>query len=226
MTNPYGNVGDQLITQGTIHLFQQFDIPFRSLRTDEIRPGHWPNDITILAEPGGGNVGTRSGLGSPKRRQVLSQMPGPKIILPQTVSDGGEDLAAFDTVFVRDETSLKLLGHLPDVRLVPDMALCLQFPQAKPTQEEGVFYRTDIEKLLTGGIGDPVSMCQTTQQYLELAGSYKRILTNRLHFGLAAMMQGVDVVLRPCSYHKVTSIYQTWLTSMPNVSYQEADSDS
>lgn len=207
-------------------MFQHFEIAHRTVNVNELRPGYWPADVTVLAEPGGGSLGTRAGLGSPHRRQVLAQMAGPKVILPQTTSDAGEDLSAFDTVFVRESTSRDLLRRLSDVRLAPDMALCLQFQAAHPVEEEGVFFRSDIERLGAGGQGDPVEMCSTTQQYVELAARYKRITTNRLHFALAAMLQGVDVALCPGSYHKNLSVYRTWLQDIPNISFcSQGDDD-
>ena len=59
----------------------------------------------MVLEPGGGNIGTRPGLGCPRRRAASARWPVPKIVLPQTASDPGEHLTAFKTVYAREETT-------------------------------------------------------------------------------------------------------------------------
>lgn len=110
-----------------------------------------PEDVSLIAEPGGGNLGARL-RASPGRRRRLAKIPRLKIILPQTASDAAEDLSEFDTVYAREETTWQLLRRLHrDVRLVPDMALSLRLPASQPAHEQGLFLRSDREA--TGEVG-------------------------------------------------------------------------
>ncbi len=214
--NRHGNWGDGLIERATLELFRRNGVVCRLLREKEISTGRWPEGITLIAEPGGGNLGARPGLASPRRRKLLAALAGPKIILPQTASDAGEDLSAFETVYVREETSLRILrtAHA-DVRLVPDLALLLEFPPSSPIHEEGLFLRGDLERLGAGGT-DPAKTAASVEEYVRLAGSYRRVVTNRLHFAVAALLQGQVAVLRPSNYHKNLSMFETWLHRFPN----------
>lgn len=213
--NRYGNVGDELIQRGTLELLRRHGVPCRILRDEEIAAGAWPDDVSLVAEPGGGNLGTRPGLSSPRRRVLLARLPGPKIILPQSASDPDEDLGAFDTVFAREETTWRMLREVhPDVRLAPDMALLLDLPSSEPIHEAGTFLRDDIERHGPGG-SDPVRLVATADEYLTLAGSYRRVVTNRLHFAIAALLQGQSAVLKANSYHKNRSMFETWLHRFP-----------
>lgn len=217
--NRFGNWGDELIQRGTLALFAHYGVRCRVLRNDELAKGKWPEGITLIAEPGGGNIGTRPGLGSPRRRRVLAQMPGPRIVLPQSASDDGENLSAFKTVFAREETTWRMLRKVhPDVRLVPDMALALDLPSTDPVHDDGLFLRDDAERTVAGGV-DPLRLVRNADQYVALAGSYRRVITNRLHFAIAALLQDRSVVLKANSYHKNRSMFDTWLRRFPKATW-------
>jgi len=219
--NHFGNFGDQLIQRGTLQLLQLNGIRCRLLKESEIDSGKCPADVSLVAEPGGGNVGTRPGLSSPKRRARLAKLACPKVILPQSASDPGEDLGAFETVFAREETSWRLLREVHrDVRLVPDLALALDLPPSAPVRDEGLFFRDDIERHGTGG-RDPVKLTSSVEGYVALAGSYRRVVTNRLHFAIAALLQGQEAVLAANCYHKNRSMFDTWLHHIPGASWRE-----
>ena len=49
---------------------------------------------------------------------------------------------------------------------------------------------------------DPVKLCRTPHEYLQLASRYESIVTDRLHFAICGMLLGRQVVLLPNSYHK------------------------
>jgi len=194
--NRYGNVGDELIKRGALKLFRQCGIRCRMLTNEEVAAGRCPDDVSLVAEPGGGNLGSRPGLSSPRRRKLLSRMPGPRIILPQSASDAAEDLSTFQTVYAREETTWKLLRAVhPDVRLAPDLALALDITPSTPVHDLGSFFRDDIERHGARG-SDPVASVSTADEYLALAGSYRRVVTNRLHFAIAALLQGQSTVLK------------------------------
>ena len=217
--NQYGNYGDQLIQRATLEMFVRQRIVWRFLSDEELAVGTMPRDVTLIAEPGGGSLGTRV-QGSPRRRRQLAVISGPKIILPQTASDAGEDLSSFETVYAREETTLQMLRAVhPDVRLVPDLALSLRLSPSIPDRVRGEFLRTDCEATIHGC--DPVTYCDSADSYLSLAGRYQRVVTNRLHFGIAALLQGQACTLRPSNYHKNRSVYDTWLQAWPAVSWED-----
>jgi hypothetical protein len=140
---------------------------------EEVTVGTMPRDVTLIAEPGGGSLGTRVP-GSPRRRRQLAAIPGPKIILPQTASDAGEDLSGFETVYAREETTWSMLRAThPDVRLMPDLALSLRLQLSTPDRVQGEFLRTDLEATVRGC--DPVTYCDSVDAYLALAGRYQRV---------------------------------------------------
>lgn len=211
LVNRYGNVGDELILRGTQELFSRHNIAFRLVEETEIASGQRPQDITLLAEPGGGNLGTRPGLRSPKRRRLLAKLAGPKIILPQSASDSNEDLHGFDTVFAREETTWKMLRNThADVRMAPDLALSIELPRSQPALETGVFLRSDGERVGRAGV-DPAKLVADGDEYIRLAGQFRKVTTNRLHFAIASLLQGQTAVIRRNSYHKNLSMYETWL---------------
>ena len=151
----------------------------------------------------------------------MSNIPLPKIILPQSAYDATEDLSAFDIVYVREQVSYDLLApHHPDVRLAPDMALALRVPPSQPTKQHGTFLRSDNEWHGRKG-NDPIHLATTTDDYIRLAGDYESITTNRLHFAIAAALQGVRVSLTPNGYHKNESMYQQWLRRFANVRFRK-----
>lgn len=59
-------------------------------------------------------------------------------------------------------------------------------------------------------------LVSSVTEYMALAGSFRRIITNWLHFGIAALLQGQSLVLKANSYHKNRSIYETWLARFPS----------
>jgi len=219
--NRFGNFGDELIQWGTVALFHRHGIKYRQLSEDDLKSERKLSEVTLLAEPGGGNLGARPGLYSPQRRKILANLPGKKIILPQTASDAGEDLRGFDIVYAREETSRDILSRThSNVRLVPDLALALEFPKSTPIEDFGLFLRNDVERTSEGGI-DPVELATSASDYVALAGRYNFIVTNRLHFAIAALLQGKSVHLKANSYHKNRSMFDSWLYKFPKAKWEE-----
>jgi len=221
LRNQFGNFGDELIHRGTMELFHRHAIEFKVLSEEDLKTEHALSEITLFADPGGGNVGTRPGLSSPRRRRVLADLPGKKIVLPQSASDSGEDLSAFDLVYAREETSYQILSAVhSNVRLAPDLALALEFPESTPIEETGIFLRNDIERTCEGGV-DPVNVVSSVSDYVALAGRYRHVVTNRLHFAIAALLQGRSVRLKANSYHKNRSMFDSWLNGFPEAKWED-----
>jgi exopolysaccharide biosynthesis predicted pyruvyltransferase EpsI len=220
--NHFGNFGDGLIHFGTLALLQRHNISCHVLSDDELATGSIPANVTLIAEPGGGNLGARPGLRSPERRRVLGQLSCRKLILPQSASDAGEDLASFDIVFARERTTYSILqGTHRNVKMAPDLALALDLEVSQPMFGEGSFFRNDVERTSVVEAKDPVQLVTSLQDYVALAGCYCHVVTNRLHFGIAALLQGQAATLTANSYHKNRSMFDTWLRHFPKAAWRD-----
>ncbi len=205
---PAGNVGDQLIELAMIQLFAEYGIRWRRWRPDVAGDSA---GLDLLVFGGGGNMGIRyPGNYALRGRAVASGLP--VTILPQSFTSA-ED-RPYTRVFVRERGSLALR---PDGIVAPDLALGLATPPCPPPVADlGVFLRRDQER--TGRkplwARDPVRLRRDPLEYLALAGRYRRIVTDRLHFAIAGLHAGRDVTLLPNDYHKNHSLHQTWLAEL------------
>ena len=133
-------------------------------------------------------------------------------ILPQSFT--AAENRPYKRVYVRERASLAFCAT---GILAPDLALGLRRPAPKtPTRGTGVFLRRDPER--TGWCRwfrrDPVKLCHTPQEYLDLAASYERIVTDRLHFAICGLLAGRDTTLLPNNYHENRSMHETWLAAL------------
>ena len=81
----------------------------------------------------------------------------------------------------------------------------------------GVFLRTGRERALaesTLSLGDPARICHRVDEYFELASKFKHVVTDRLHFCLAALLLGREATLLPNSYFKNRAFFETWLQDL------------
>lgn len=203
---PTGNVGDMLIEKATLQLFDHFGIQWKYWRPQEPL-----ESIQELVFGGGGNMGETYRCNWDLRQMCL-QTGLPVTILPQSFL-GPED-RPFRRVYVRENASFQ---YAPEGILAPDLALGLRpepFPAA--TNPLGIFLRRDLEARDTAPWYslDPVELAQTPNQYLQLASHYEVIITNRLHLAVAGILLDRKVILLPNSYHKNTSMYETWLSGL------------
>jgi exopolysaccharide biosynthesis predicted pyruvyltransferase EpsI len=199
---PRGNVGDLLIEMATFQLFGAFGIQW------ELQDPAGPCNADELVFGGGGNMGTMYRDNWLLREEVLKLGP-PVTILPQSFSSR-ED-RPFKRVYVRERRSLAYCDH---ATLAPDLALGLDWENhIVPTRKIGVFLRRDCEGVQRRPwfTTDPVKVCDTPQQYLELAARHERIITDRLHFAICGLIVGRDTTLLPNSYHKNPGMYEAWL---------------
>lgn len=161
----YSNIGDTLIWRGTEDILK--NIPHKCLLRASYQTFQFPElsaDVVILMM-GGGNWGDLYEPHNVLRRNVLQCYPNNRIIiLPQTIYYDGarnarNDAKAFRkhkklTICARDKYSyrfLKLFGFGNDIRLVPDMAFCINVEElmqySKPSLgRDLLFKRKDKEK--------------------------------------------------------------------------------
>ncbi|MEY4176800.1 MAG: hypothetical protein RLY70_374 [Planctomycetota bacterium] len=201
---PSGNVGDDLIALATFQLFDKFAIDWREVTPDNCE------GCDELAFGGGGNMGRMYHMNWDLRTRCI-ETGLPVTILPQSFTTP-ED-REFHRVFVRERESQQLY---PAGILAPDLALGLDYlTKTKPQIKLGVFLRRDRETAQGSWFRwrrkDPVRMCKSVEEYLELAARHSRIITDRLHFAISGLIVGREVALLGNSYHKNRSIYETWL---------------
>ncbi|OHB75174.1 MAG: hypothetical protein A2W31_05720 [Planctomycetes bacterium RBG_16_64_10] len=204
---PYGNVGDALIDWATRQLFAEFHIDWEICDPNADRA----EDFDELVFGGGGNMGTRYRNNWELRSRVLA-LGLPVTVLPQSFTSPEE--RPYRRVYVRERASM---AFCPQALLSPDLALGLEHDVGRPpTRGLGVFLRRDPERAtgLRWLSRDPARVCRTPQEYLDLAASYERIVTDRLHFAICGLLAGRETTLLPNDYHKNASMYETWLKTL------------
>jgi hypothetical protein len=210
-----GNAGDQMIDAGARSLFRHFGVSFRDLAWAELKDGGLAEDVDEIAVSGGGNMGRYYPVPYGLRQDAL-ELGRPVTVLPQTFLSLDEDTACYKAVFVREHVSQRLD---PAFRLAPDLALAFE-PSGMPAQPEvgaGVFLRCDCEGRFSGDLRslcDPVALCQTADAYLNLAARFEHVVTDRLHFAIAALLLDRKVTLLPNAYFKNRAVFDSWLEAL------------
>ncbi len=220
-----GNVGDHLIWRGTRQLLDRAGIDWHQENFPGGRfdgPGNWlqnhwrrtvwPRSLPdVLLLFGGGNMG--SDYVQPYRiRQRALGLGVPAIVLPQSFMS--VESGPYLRVFIREEDSRQFC---PQGILAPDMALGYRYDrEVQPVHTTGLFLRQDAEALFPEvvSLGDPVALSPTVDDYLALAGSAEHILTDRLHFAVAGLLNRRRVTLLPNTYHKNRSMWECWLKDL------------
>jgi len=200
-----GNVGDALILLATLQLFNEFGIRWQMVDFAKVP------DVDQLVFGGGGSMGTLYRGNWELRARALA-LGIPLTVLPQSFNSR-ED-RPFARVYVRERGSLRFCEH---GLLAPDLALGLDYETRIPaTRDLGVFLRKDCERRVPRPwlARDPARICRVPEDYLRLAAKYRRIITDRLHFAISALIVGRDTTLLPNSYHKNQSMYETWLKDL------------
>lgn len=214
----HGNVGDELIEAAAFQMLRHFEIDF--IVTTKPTPSAKVDEWLIA---GGGSMGNYYENCQQQRRAALAD-GRPVSVLPQSFIT--PEPFSYKRVFVRERASLNIR---PDALLAPDLALGLIIPwhwklflglnRQQPsiwTRGEGLWLRTDREGLFSesDSLGDPVEYCRTPLQYLRLAARYTHVITDRLHFAIAALICRRKTTLLPNSYHKNRSMYETSLREL------------
>lgn len=210
----HGNPGDKMIDRAASQLMDHFGIYHRPVDWHEIKTGEFAAPVDCLLIAGGGNMGNVYREAHEIRQQALS-LGIPVSVLPQSFINNHENVSAYERVFVREPISQELD---PRFILAPDLALGLEYTvTTSPEFETGIFLRTDYEALFADhpqSLADPVSCCDTLEQYLALAARFRHLITDRLHFAIAGLIAGVRVTLLPNSYHKNHAVHECWLRKL------------
>jgi exopolysaccharide biosynthesis predicted pyruvyltransferase EpsI len=204
---PQRNMGDELIHQATMQLLDEFNI-------DWVLVEERPQNIDEIIFCGGGNMGDKTPWVQPRNKRKEAIRWGlPITILPQSFNS--KEKQEYEKIYIREKESSK---YCPKGLLAPDLALGYQFNGKVESQREiGYFLRKDPEGLFGAyqhSQGDPMLLARTLEEYLNLAGKYRHIFTDRLHFAICGLLNGVKVTLLPNTYHKNRSMYETWLKDL------------
>jgi Glycosyl transferase family 2/Polysaccharide pyruvyl transferase len=201
-----GNAGDMMIKAATFKMLEYYNI----------MPADDKNNPTVIFYAGGGNIGTYNFEQYQNTAiELKNKYKCDLVSLPQTWGLNGSFDGA-DKIYVRDEKSNEIRK---DGILMPDLALSLIIPSElnmRPIYNEGAFFRVDKEAtvLPNTNICDPAVWATGVMQYIVLASQYKTIRTNRLHFAIAGLLLGRDVVLYDNNYYKNKSVYDTYLKDL------------
>ena len=210
-----GNVGDRLIQSGAHALFNHFKIDYTEITSQQVFNQDLPNKIEVIVVSGGGNLG-RFYPDCYRLRQASLHCGLPVILLPQSFASFDEDLSAFKTGYVRETASLSVDSRF---QLMPDLALFAPDTNAlqAPTYPVGIFLREDKESLFSDrelSIIDPVRNNYQPNDYIEFASRFEHVITDRLHFAIAALIAGRQVTLLPNTNGKNAAMFHTWLADL------------
>jgi len=217
VARPPGNVGDKLIYFGTLQLFTRLGVEL----CDENKPAQ------LYCYAGGGNLGSAyMHLCQPvwdRLRHLAKKHAGKIVVLPQSWYDDPSrpsprpwSVPDAEAVFAREEVTY---NNMPGSVLVPDLALLTNIDWKLPSVEQsvGLWLRRDREGLFASSAqakdscGDPALRALDARSYINLAAKYAHVITDRLHFAIAAMLAGRRATLLPGNYHKNQAMWQTWL---------------
>lgn len=202
-----GNPGDWMIYQATRELLDAFDKRWITLNL------HSPEPVDVILLFGGGNMGDTYNE-CVQMRRIARSLGKPTVLLPQSFKAVEKN---FTKAFIRESYSNLFCE---DGILAPDLALGLDWtPTTKqPEEEQGTFLRTDREGIHTRyqehSRGDPALFTFSVEEYLDAVTDFQHIVTDRLHFAIAALMQKRHVTLLPNSYHKNRGVWETWLKDL------------
>lgn len=210
-----GNAGDHMIDDAARQLFRYFGINYRDLSPSDLAASTLPPEVDEIVVSGGGNLGRFYGEPYGLRQAALSHGL-PVTVFPQSVISVDEDLSPYKTVYAREHISQSL--H-PGLRLTPDLALALTIPGDLPAPEcgNGLFLRRDVEARFRGhadSLPDPVATCPSPHSYIRLAARFEHVISDRLHFCIAALLAGRRATLLPNSYHKNEAMFSSWLEEL------------
>ncbi|WP_029350298.1 polysaccharide pyruvyl transferase family protein [Bosea sp. 117] len=218
-----GNWGDGLIHTGTLQFLESMGID-AELRTQatllKIAEGlraieYRMPDVVVLA--GGGGAWCKNWSGSRNFVAKMRLMVDHVVVLPTTYElDPLDDADGRVTYFARDaHESLKVC---PEATFCHDMAFFLDFDIAPPPArgETGYFFRQDKERHPSQKIvGDGYDLSglggemKTVVPLFKILRGYGKIVTDRLHVGIAASLLGIETELYPGNYAKIEGVHQS-----------------
>lgn len=210
--NRHGNAGDAMQDRAVRQLAEHYGVRLYDIPAS----GGKPERCDAILCYGGGNMGLP---GPSMRKRGWAVATGLRVVcLPN--SWRAPEYSEGVCYYARESASLR---YCPSAQLAPDMGLGMEFDgecDAKPRHSTGVFLRNDREGLFANACrsnrGAPFALVgqDDVDGYLTLAASFERVVTDALHFAVAALMVGREAVLVPGAYHKQRGMYDSWLKAL------------
>lgn len=236
VANP-GNRGDALIGAGGRAFLRHYGIAHTEFDGKKMLKGKVDMD-RLRRKLGddrpfllyGGNGALHAHYAKSGKLAALTQRFGGGLILPSTcaIPLGDIGLHPETEMWVRDRG----ISHdcAPGAEFCHDMAFFLTAPWVPILRGEGMMMRTDRERpddaVLPPGNRD-ISAGGThkssTWWFFWQIGLYRRIVTNRLHIGIAAALLGREVDLYGGNYSKIADIYDASIRGrFPKVRFHDS----
>lgn len=219
-----GNWGDLLIEKGAMDLFRDFGINVLVINSD-----FYNFNLSALSSvktvfiAGGGSLGTTYIENYKLRTELLKNFKGETIVLPQSMTDDN-DTNIYTYAWLREVTSFQ--KKTGPKGICHDLAFYVNldtYKEIKPVYHLGVLLREDGEsqKSIPLNLRDPVKLCNSLEDYIQLAARFDTIITDRLHFAIIAAKLGRRVSLVAGNYYKIKGIYEFSMKFMENVKFFE-----
>jgi exopolysaccharide biosynthesis predicted pyruvyltransferase EpsI len=219
-----GNWGDALIEKGALELFRDFGI-----KIVVINPDFFSIDLAALSSvttvflAGGGSLGTKYLKNHNARTELLKIFKGETIVLPQSMTDENDE-NLYTYTWLREVSSFQ--KKTGPKGICHDLAFYVNldsYREQKAIYHVGVMLREDGEsqKSIPLNLRDPLKLCHSLEEYIQLATRFETVITDRLHFAIIAAKLGRKVSLVAGNYYKIKAIYEFSMKFMQNVTFYE-----
>lgn len=208
-----GNIGDDLIVQGTHNLLQ--NIQYRPVFIRRLQDLDGIKGHTALIR--GGGAWCRAFPFMATVLPVIEERFEQVVIMPSSFDTKVDSVfqalsRTKATVFARELISYQLIKDICQADYAYDCAFFFDFaPYRRKGQGILHAYRTDRDsafKRVPPDNNDISLTCADLNQWLETIAAYETVKTDRAHVMIAAAMLGKKVLYRPNKYHKVRGIAQ------------------
>jgi len=221
--------GDALIQAGQREFFSHFGISYIQI---PVWPKPWRGSLWKMYKGRSlSPVGFVSGGGymvpwydRPDEVRRASRGFGHLILLPSTIGVSPILESKKSDIWVRDKSHSP--QYVDESRFCHDMAFFLDPEPRSPTEEAGMFFRSDKERVLkTLPPGNVDIAAQGTHasdpnQFLDEVGRFEKIYTDRLHVGIAGALLGRETHLFPSRGGKTRAVFDASLReNYPNVEF-------
>jgi len=215
----HGNIGDELIWEGTRQLLAGH--VYREIGVDEL--GSARGDTALLT--GGGAFSREYNEFMPEALAVAEQCYDRVILLPSSFDvsvDRVRDalLGTGAVIYAREPESYARIAGLCRARLAHDSAFYFDFTPYQCDGEGTLHaFRTDRERAgsdpLPEDNDDISASCASLDDWLATIARHEIVRTDRAHVMIAAALLGKRVEYAPNSYHKVEAIARGALSAYP-----------
>lgn len=220
MANP-GNLGDALIRQGTLKLFEEIELEYTEVKQPPVQA------VSTFIFGGGGAWCKNWKHEKFVRNGTFSTFT---VVLPSTYAMRSPAYRYHWIKFFTRDDSLSYL-FCPRARFHHDLAFMLE-KSLMPKKGSGVgyFFRTDKESARTAPLPEgnvDISLWgetyDDTQPFVDAVNAVREVHTDRLHVAIVACMLEKRVNFYPGNYWKNESVYNASMKGRYDVTFREHD---